>query len=171
VEPRGPEAYLKQYVEGLSGEPARLHAVDRMQACRSSEFAIAAKVFMNNAGYIPIGVSIRRKPGSEFKPETPGSTNGMVSIAPTTVPCHQKQGWRGSGSVLRRIVLHRLRPLLQIERTNCSNPTGAGSTVRELYDILSIIEREVGKRRAIFLCYSISNPQKLLHAIKRWIYE
>ena len=26
VEPRGPDAYLKQYVEGLSGEPTRLHA-------------------------------------------------------------------------------------------------------------------------------------------------
>ena len=32
VEPRRPEAYLKQYVEGLSGEPARLHASE--VACR-----------------------------------------------------------------------------------------------------------------------------------------
>ena len=32
VEARGPEAYLKQYVEGPSGEPARLHAVE--PACR-----------------------------------------------------------------------------------------------------------------------------------------
>jgi len=31
-EPRGPEAYLKQYVEGQSGEPARLHA--QKPACR-----------------------------------------------------------------------------------------------------------------------------------------
>jgi len=35
---------LKQYVEGLSGE----HAC--RQACRSSESAIAAEAFMNNAG-------------------------------------------------------------------------------------------------------------------------
>ena len=32
VEARGPEAYLKQYVEGPSGEPARLHAME--PACR-----------------------------------------------------------------------------------------------------------------------------------------
>jgi hypothetical protein len=32
VEARRPEAYLKQYVEGLSGEPARLHALQH--ACR-----------------------------------------------------------------------------------------------------------------------------------------
>ena len=32
VELRRPEAYLKQYVEGLSGEPARLHAAET--ACR-----------------------------------------------------------------------------------------------------------------------------------------
>ena len=32
VEPRGTKAYLKQYVEGLSGEPTRLHAV--RGACR-----------------------------------------------------------------------------------------------------------------------------------------
>ena len=49
VEPRGTEAYLKQYVEGLSGEPARLHR-NPMQACRSSESAIAVEAFMNNAG-------------------------------------------------------------------------------------------------------------------------
>ena len=39
-----PRRYLKQYVEGLSGEHAR------RQACRSGESAIAAEVFMNNAG-------------------------------------------------------------------------------------------------------------------------
>jgi hypothetical protein len=38
------EAYLKQYGEGLSGEPA--HRL----ACRSGESAIAAETFMNNAG-------------------------------------------------------------------------------------------------------------------------
>jgi hypothetical protein len=32
VEPGRPEAYLKQYVEGLNGEPARLHAAK--SACR-----------------------------------------------------------------------------------------------------------------------------------------
>ena len=32
VEPRGTEAYLIEYVEGLSGEPARLHAAEA--ACR-----------------------------------------------------------------------------------------------------------------------------------------
>ena len=36
-EPRGTEAYLKQYVEGLSGEPARLHASEA--ACRLVEAA------------------------------------------------------------------------------------------------------------------------------------
>jgi hypothetical protein len=40
VEPGGTEAYLKKYVEGLSGEPAR----------RSSESAIAAEAFMDNLG-------------------------------------------------------------------------------------------------------------------------
>ncbi len=59
---------LEQYVEGLSGEPARhtklclnrrvrsdrggevfCHRL-RMQACRSRESAIAAEVFMNNVG-------------------------------------------------------------------------------------------------------------------------
>ena len=42
----GRKAYLKQYVEGLRGEHAR------REACRSSECAIAAEVFMNSAGYI-----------------------------------------------------------------------------------------------------------------------
>ena len=32
AEPRGTEAYLKEYVERLSGEPARLHAA--VAACR-----------------------------------------------------------------------------------------------------------------------------------------
>jgi hypothetical protein len=41
----GTEAYLKQYVDGLSGEHAR------RLACRSGESAIAAEAFMNNAGY------------------------------------------------------------------------------------------------------------------------
>ncbi|MSQ77797.1 MAG: helix-hairpin-helix domain-containing protein [Nitrospiraceae bacterium] len=50
VETGEPEAYLKQYVEGASGEPARLHAISCMQACRSSESVIAAEVFMHNAG-------------------------------------------------------------------------------------------------------------------------
>jgi hypothetical protein len=40
VEPGGTEAYLKQYVEGLSGEPAR----------RSSESAIAAEALMDDPG-------------------------------------------------------------------------------------------------------------------------
>ena len=47
AEPGGPEAYLKQYVEGLSGEPARRK--DRVQAGRSSEYAVAVEAFMNNA--------------------------------------------------------------------------------------------------------------------------
>ncbi len=40
-----------QYVEGLSGEPARLHAA--VAACRlvaAAKSAIAAEVFMNNVG-------------------------------------------------------------------------------------------------------------------------
>jgi len=45
AEPRRTEAYLKQYVEGLSGEPAG------QQACRSSGSAIAAEALMDNAGY------------------------------------------------------------------------------------------------------------------------
>ena len=44
AQPRGTEAYLKQYVEGLRGEHAR------QLACRSGESAIAAEAFMNNAG-------------------------------------------------------------------------------------------------------------------------
>src|SRR5437667_12879774 len=54
VEPRRREAYSRQYVDRLSGEPARLRACpgSRRQACRSSECAIAAEVFMNNAGYV-----------------------------------------------------------------------------------------------------------------------
>jgi len=40
VESRGTEAYLKQYAEGLSGEPAR----------RSSVSAIAAEALMDNPG-------------------------------------------------------------------------------------------------------------------------
>jgi hypothetical protein len=51
VEARDPEAYLKQYVEGSSGEPARLHTAEtRVQACRSSKSAIVVETFMNNAG-------------------------------------------------------------------------------------------------------------------------
>ncbi len=68
AEPRRREAYSLQYVDRLSGEPARhtklrlnrrvrsdrggevfYHRL-RMQACRSSEFAIAAEVFMNDPG-------------------------------------------------------------------------------------------------------------------------
>ncbi len=48
VEARGREAYLKQYVDRPSGEPARL-LKGRTQACRSGESAIAAEAFMNNA--------------------------------------------------------------------------------------------------------------------------
>jgi hypothetical protein len=44
VEPQEAEAYLKQYVEGLSGEHAR------RLACRSGESAIAAEAFMNSVG-------------------------------------------------------------------------------------------------------------------------
>ena len=68
VEARGPEAYLKQYVEGPSDEPARhtklrlsrrvrsiaaersLATDFRVQVCRSRESTIAVEVFMNNAG-------------------------------------------------------------------------------------------------------------------------
>jgi hypothetical protein len=44
AQPRGTEAYLKQYVEGLRNEHAR------RLACRRGESAIAAEPFMNNAG-------------------------------------------------------------------------------------------------------------------------
>jgi len=51
AEPRGREAYLKQYVDRPNGEPACLDAGPiGVQACRSGESAIAAEVFMNNAG-------------------------------------------------------------------------------------------------------------------------
>ena len=50
AEPRRREAYLKQYVDRPSGEPAFLDAgPDRVQACRSGESAIAVEAFMNNA--------------------------------------------------------------------------------------------------------------------------
>jgi len=44
AEPRGRKAYLKQYVDRLSGEPAR------RQAGRSGVSAVAVEVFVNNAG-------------------------------------------------------------------------------------------------------------------------
>ena len=44
ADPRKTDAYLKQYVEELSGEPAC------RQACRSSGSAIAAEALMNNVG-------------------------------------------------------------------------------------------------------------------------
>ena len=43
-----PDATGGQYVEGLSGESARLRS--HVQACRSSESAIVAEAFMDNAG-------------------------------------------------------------------------------------------------------------------------
>ena len=45
VESQGPEAYLKQYVEGLRGEPAR-----------SSESTIAVEAVMNNVGSASLSV-------------------------------------------------------------------------------------------------------------------
>ena len=48
--PRGTEAYLREYVEGLSGEPPRARYPERGQAGRSSEWAIAAEALMNNPG-------------------------------------------------------------------------------------------------------------------------
>lgn len=47
VETRGSEAYLKQYVEGPSGEPARLHG-KTVRRLRSGESVIAVEAFMNN---------------------------------------------------------------------------------------------------------------------------
>jgi hypothetical protein len=41
---------LLQYVDRLSGEPARLTAWSCGQACRSRESVIAVEAFMNNAG-------------------------------------------------------------------------------------------------------------------------
>jgi hypothetical protein len=48
--PRRREAYLKQYVDRLSGEPARLAFLWRGQACRNGEEAITAEALMNNVG-------------------------------------------------------------------------------------------------------------------------
>ena len=51
AEPRGAEAYLKQYVEATRGEPAQLTDFSAsLSACRSGESAVAAEAFMNNAG-------------------------------------------------------------------------------------------------------------------------
>ena len=50
MEPRGTEAYLIQYVEAARGEPARLAADTRGQACRSGVSAVAVEAFMNNVG-------------------------------------------------------------------------------------------------------------------------
>jgi hypothetical protein len=50
VEPRGAEAYLKQYVEVVRGEPARRPREARGQACRSGISAVAVEAFMNNVG-------------------------------------------------------------------------------------------------------------------------
>jgi hypothetical protein len=44
AEPQGREAYLKQYVDRLSGEPVR------RQACRSGVSTVAVETFVNNAG-------------------------------------------------------------------------------------------------------------------------
>ncbi len=45
------KAYLKQYVDRPNGEPARLAAGHRSQACRSGISAVAAEPFMDNVGY------------------------------------------------------------------------------------------------------------------------
>ena len=46
VEPRRRDVYVKQYVDRLSGEPAR------RQACRSGVSAGAVEIFVNHAGSI-----------------------------------------------------------------------------------------------------------------------
>jgi hypothetical protein len=51
AESRDPEAYLRQYVEGVSGEPARLAPSRRSQPCRSGISAVAVEVIVNNAGW------------------------------------------------------------------------------------------------------------------------
>ena len=48
AEPRGRETYLKQYVDRLSGEPAR------HQACRSGVSAAVVETFVNNAGELSV---------------------------------------------------------------------------------------------------------------------
>ncbi len=50
MEPREIEAYLKQYVEITRGEPARLAAETRGQACCSGVSVVAVEAFMNNVG-------------------------------------------------------------------------------------------------------------------------
>jgi hypothetical protein len=48
------KAYLKQYVEVVSGEAARQHATpSRMLACRSGVSAVAVEAFMNNVARVP----------------------------------------------------------------------------------------------------------------------
>ena len=50
AEPRETEAYLKQYVEVMRGEPVRLVVTNHDQACRSGVAAVVVEAFMNNAG-------------------------------------------------------------------------------------------------------------------------
>ena len=51
AEPREPEAYLKQYVEGPRGEPAQMPSLLlSLAARRSGVSAVAVEAFMNDAG-------------------------------------------------------------------------------------------------------------------------
>ncbi len=50
--PRGREAYLKQYVDRPSGDPAR------RQACPSDVSAVAVETFVNDAGQIELTITV-----------------------------------------------------------------------------------------------------------------
>ena len=50
MEPRGTEAYLKQYVEVVRGEPARWPCEAIGQPCRSRVSAVTVEASMNNVG-------------------------------------------------------------------------------------------------------------------------
>ena len=51
AEPQETEAYLKQYVEVVRGEPV-WPPKTRGHACRSGVSAVAVEAFMNNAGWV-----------------------------------------------------------------------------------------------------------------------
>jgi hypothetical protein len=50
AEPQGREAYLTQYVDRPSGEPAPLECGERIQACRSGVSVVVVEASMRNVG-------------------------------------------------------------------------------------------------------------------------
>jgi hypothetical protein len=48
--PREAEAYVKQHLEAVRGEPTRLGVASRGQPCRSGVSAVVVEAVMNNVG-------------------------------------------------------------------------------------------------------------------------